>query len=49
MSLTLAAFFCSAGSVKVNIFDPPGVVGVVGVLGDGELKQRSVEGIFFQA
>lgn len=42
VSLTLAAFFCSAGSVNVNmgplILELPGVVGVDGVLGDGELQ-----------
>lgn len=42
VSLTVAAFFWSAGSVNENIgpltLEPPGVVGVEGVLGDGELR-----------
>jgi hypothetical protein len=39
-SLTVDAFLASVGSVKENIgpfLDAPGVVGVEGVLGDGEL------------
>lgn len=38
-SLAVAALFCKAG-LKENkgAFEPPGVVGVDGVLGDGELE-----------